>query len=229
MVAPLQQLPLGIGLRDSATFENYVPGANAEALFCVTGEQEGFVFLWGAKGSGRTHLLQAACHAAGEQGRGAVYLPCDEVREMAPAVFEDLERLALVCLDDIQHLLQEPAWEQAVFHLYNRIRDAGGRLLVTADQPPQALPVGLADLRSRLGWGPVFHLKPLDDEAKLDALRGRAQARGFELPDEVGRFLLRRLPRDMHALFDALTQLERESLAAQRKLTIPFVKAVLRL
>lgn len=103
------------------------------------------------------------------------------------------------------------------------------RLLITGDRPPRQLNLGLPDLASRLDWGQIYKLQPLSDEDKLQALQLRARLRGFELPEDVGRFLLKRLDREMRTLFMTLDQLDRASITAQRKLTIPFVKEILKL
>ncbi len=219
-----QQLTLRIGLRDSATFANFFAGDNAAALHLLQQATETFVYLWGGRGSGCSHLLQAACHAETARGGSPAYLPLADMAQAGGELLEGLEQMSLVCLDDIQAVIGDAAWEEALFHLYNRVRDAGGHLLAAADASPAALGVALADLRSRLAWGPVFQLQPLDDAGKLAALQLRARARGMELNEEVGTYLLRRAPRDMHALFELLERLDQASLAAQRRLTIPFVR-----
>ncbi len=218
------QLPLGIGLREATTFANYVPGANAAAVYALVQAGEACTYLWGQAGSGRTHLLQAACHAEAERSGATVYLPLTKYREFSPAILEGLEGLSLVCLDDVQIIAAKPVWEMALFHLYNRLRESGARLLAAGAAAPARLGLRLPDLVSRLNWGPVFQLQGLGDEDKLVALQLRARARGLALPDEVGRYLLRRLPRDMHTLFDMLETLDVASLATQRRLTIPFVR-----
>lgn len=223
-----QQLTLRIGLRDSATFANFLAGENAAPLHLLQQESEPFVYLWGGVGSGRSHLLQAACHAETSRGDRPAYLPLAELAKAGVDLLDGLEQMSLVCLDDLQAVAGDRAWEEGLFHLYNRVRDAGGRLLAAADASPAALGVGLADLRSRLGWGPVFQLQSLDDAGKLAALQLRARARGMELSEEVGAYLLRHCPRDMHALFELLERLDQASLTAQRRLTIPFVRDLIR-
>jgi DnaA family protein len=225
------QLSLGIRPRDDATFANFWDAPNAEAVLrlrqVATGVGERFVYLWGRPGSGRSHLLQAACHAAGERGEAAVYLPLAISAELAPQVLEGMEALSLVCLDDLDCVAGRVPWERAAFHLYNRLRDGGARLLVAASAPPAALLLTLPDLRSRLASGLVFRLHDLGDADKLAALRLRARGRGLELSEEVAQFLLRRHPRDLIELLDALVRLDEASMVDQRRLTIPFVKAVL--
>lgn len=220
-------MTLRVGLRDSATFANFLAGDNAAALHLLQQGGEPFVYLWGGQGSGRTHLLQAACHAESAHGGSPAYLPLAALARAGTAVLDGLEQMSLVCLDDLQAVAGQGAWEEGLFHLYNRVRDAGGRLLAAADAGPAVLGVQLADLRSRLSWGPVFQLQSLDDAGKLAALQLRARARGMELGAEVGAYLLRRCPRDMHALFELLERLDQASLAAQRRLTIPFVRELI--
>ncbi len=225
-MSPHPQLPLRIGLRDSATFANFYPGANATAGHALQQGMEPFIYLWGASGSGKSHLLQAACHGVTEAGGQAIYLPLDEAG-ITPPMLEGLEGMTLVCLDRLECVAGHGEWETALFHLYNRLRDSGHRLLVAGNAAPPALGLDLPDLVSRLGWGPVFQLQPLDDAGKAAALRLRAANRGMELSEEVANYLLQRAPRDMHALFTLLERLDEGSLAAQRKLTIPFVRQLL--
>ena len=225
------QLPLGVGLRDDATFANFLPAGNASLVETLRAqwqpEGEPFLFLWGAAGVGRSHLLQAACHAASDHDKRALYLPLAELGHFPPHMLEDPERLDLVAIDDLDRVLGRKRWEEALFHAFNRLRDAGKRLVIAAPAAPRQLEVGLPDLASRLTWGTIFHVHPLDDEGRLAALKLRAKVRGMLLPDEVARYMLHRGPRRLGEMCDALDTLDRASLSAQRKLTIPFVKQAL--
>lgn len=228
------QLPLGVRLRDDATFANYYPGANAAALGYVerlcdayAGWAENLIYLWGNTGVGRSHLLQAACLRFEQTGEPALYLPLGEVVMLGPELLDNLEQYELVCLDDLDAIAGKADWEEALFHLFNRLRDAGRRLLLSASAAPRELGVQLPDLQSRLSLSLVFQLQELSDEDKLRALQLRASRRGLHLTDEVGRFILTRGARSMSALFDLLEQLDQASLQAQRKLTIPFLKETL--
>ncbi len=217
------QLPLGIGLRDDATFDNFLPSGNEHIVAALRRLTDHSIYLWGSEGTGKSHLLQAICHfAAGRQQRTA-FLPLGEPG-LIPAMLEGMEQYDWVCLDDIDRAAGDPEWETALFHAYNRITAAGRHLIVTAAVSPTALPVRLADLQSRLGWGPVFQLQPLTDQSKLRALQQRARNRGVTLDDEVAEYLMKRCPRDMGSLFHLLDGLDAASLAAKRRLTIPFVR-----
>lgn len=221
------QLPLGLGLRDDATFANFLPGPNGAVLEVLRSGAERMVYLWGAEGSGKSHLLQAACHACATGGGTPVYLPLAEHAALAPEVLEGLEQAPLVCIDDVHAVAGRQMWEHGLFHLCNRVRDAGGRLLVAAEAAPGGLGLSLPDLGSRLAWGPVFHLEPLADEEKVAALQSRAGRRGLDLEAEVAAYLIKRCPRDLHSLFRLLDRLDHASLAAKRRLTIPFVREFL--
>lgn len=221
------QLPLRISLRDSANFANFLTGENAVVSHALQQGDEPFIYLWGGEGAGKTHLLQAACHAVTEAGGTAIYLPLAEAGFM-PQMLEGMEQMSLVCLDELQAIAGKEEWEQALFHLYNRLRDSGNRLIAAADVAPAGLGLGLPDLVSRLGWGPVYQLQSLSDEEKAAALQLRAANRGMEMPPEVASYLMSRASRDMHELFALLERLDEISLAAQRKLTIPFVREIIR-
>lgn len=222
-----QQLPLDIGLLDSASFASYYTGSNREAAQSVADAAERggqFIYLWGKTGTGKTHLLHAACRHSADCGAAPAYFNLTQASLLAPEILESLEQRALVCLDDIHAIAGKSDWEAALFHLYNRIRDHGACLLISARARPAEIGLAMPDLASRLNGSLIFQLQESDDEEKLAALQLRARGRGMELPEEVGRFLLRRCPRDMHALFDLLQRLDEGSLSLQRKLTIPFVR-----
>jgi DnaA family protein len=225
------QLPLGLALRDSARFDSFFPGPNREALDSVrlaaAGQGESLVFLAGPAGTGKSHLLQAACHHAAGCRRAATYLPLRQLAGLAPGVLDGLEQLDLVCLDDVQRAAGESAWEHALFDLFNRLRGAGGTLLVGGERRPDLIGFGLPDLASRLGWGLTYRLRPLADADMLAALTCRAAGRGLALPEETASYLLKRVPRDPAGVFDLLDRLDQASMVEQRRLTIPFVKAVL--
>lgn len=227
------QLALNLRLRDSASFANFSPARNAEAVDCLRraldaliagSSTERVIYLWGAGGSGRSHLLQAACHHAHAAAREFVYLPLAETVGLAPTLLEELESTPLICLDDLQAIAGQRAWEESVFALAERLRARAGLLIVAANAPPAQLGVTLPDLVTRLGWGPVYPLHALTDEEKLAALQLRAARLGLELPPDVARYVLARYPRDMNSLFAWLDRADRQSLAAQRRLTIPFVR-----
>lgn len=227
------QLTLGVGLKDEATFSNFFPGKNTQLVAVlknlVRGEGERVIYFYGSGGQGCTHLLQACCHAAHQAKQSAVYVPLSHHSEFSPEIFEGLEALNLVCIDDVHLIAGKPAWEEALLHLYNRIHDAGGRLIMTGNVAPKALKIQLPDMLSRLTWAVVLQVQPLDDTEKLHAFIMRAERRGITLNEDVGKFILTHCPRHMSTLFAALDVLDKMSLAAQRKLTIPFVKEILQI
>ena len=197
----MQQLPLAISPRVEPAFDNFVAGANAEALARVRELAAGtlgerIVYLWGVPGCGRSHLLRAAARAS----------------------------RALVIADDV-HALRESE-QQALFVAINDAREGGPAVLAAGDRPPAALPLR-ADLKSRLAWGLVYQLAPLGDPDKAEHLKALATARGLLLSDDVADYLLARLPRDMSSLAAVVEVLDRYSLMRQRALTVPLVREAL--
>ena len=225
------QLALEVQLRDDATLENFLAAPAVQPLVLALQQQiaaqgEPIIHLYGPGGTGKSHLLQAACHLAGSR---ALYLPLAELVEYAPEdVLQGVETLELVCLDDVHAVLGKDDWELALFDLCNRARQCGCRLLVAADAAPRALSVALADLRSRLSWGIVYQLPQADDDAKDAILRFRAARRGLTLSAEVSAYIVSRAPRSLESLLALLDTLDKASLAEQRALSIPFVKQTLR-
>lgn len=226
------QLTLGVKLRDDARFDNFHGDRNAAAhqklvRLCREGVLVPVVILCGDADTGKSHLLQAACHDMDSRGMSSVCVSLEELIPFGPETLAGLEQHALVGLDDLHLVAGNAEWEEAVFHLYNRVTDRGHRLLITMSDTPAALPLILQDLLSRLQHGLLIQLGIYRDADRLTVLRARAEKRGLVMMDEVAVYILRRAPRKLAALLTILDQLDENSLQAQRKLTIPFVKSVM--
>lgn len=226
-----KQLALAIKLNDEATLtdfnwqNNELLQQQLNTIMRFTGER--LLYLWGPTGSGKSHLLQACCQAVNTT-QSAIYLPLSILKEWGPQTIEGIEDQALICIDDIDSVAHDSAWEEALFHLYNRIKDSEKSLLIiSGNQSPTMISINLPDLRSRLAWGLVIQLNELSDEAKISTLQLHAAKRGFDLPASVAQFLLNRCSRNMHDLHQLLNRLDDASLAAHRKITIPFAKDIL--
>jgi DnaA family protein len=226
-----EQLPLAVQLRDDATFDNFFIAGNSLLIHQLKTQfsaGERYIFIYGNQGSGRSHLLQAACHLTDQQSRQSLYLPLQELKDYPPQdLFDGVEQMDLICLDNIDVVLGDEQWEIALFNLFNRLKEAGTALLVSADCAVRELTIDLADLASRLSWGSVYQLDSLDDFQRQQALQFRAAKRGLDMNDDVVQFIYHRCQRDTDALFSVLDDLDKASLKEQRKLTIPFVKSVL--
>ena len=219
---------------DTETFDNFDADNNqvlCQSLFDNFAHlKQHFFYIFGAKSSGKTHILKAANNLFLQQEKSSIYIPLTKTHYFTPEILDELEELELVCLDDLDAIAGNDEWEIAIFDLFNRIKETGKTLLLmTADQPVQNLAIKLPDLRSRLSWGESYKLAELSDDKKAKVLQQAARARGLELPDEVAKFLLTRLDRDLTYLLSVLDKLDKASLQAQRKLTIPFVKSALSL
>jgi len=222
------QLALPLRLADHAVFASYLSSGNEALVATLTELADGNggqgCWLWGGAAIGKTHLLQAVCDRAGDR---SVYVPLKMLREAGPELLEGLESREIICLDDIESVAGDTAWEEALFALWNQVFDADGILLVAAAMSPRECPVSLPDLQSRLVRLPTFHVHALDEQQRVTALQLRARHRGLDLPDETASYLLSRSRRDMASLYEVLDRLDREALRAKRRLTIPFVRDVL--
>lgn len=227
------QLALTLSLPANAELKNFCTGRNEFAYnqvrLIAAGKGEFCVYLWGPPGVGKSHLLQGACEHATLSGLSAIYLPFSKNPQFTINDIVGLEQLDLVCLDDIHLISGKADWEEAIFHLYNKLKANEKHLLVSAPMAPMTQNIQLPDLRTRLGWGVIYHLHPLTDDEKLEALIIRAKQKGMTLPDDVGRFIISRSARSMGELLKGLDTLDKASLTMQRKLTIPFVKQILKL
>jgi DnaA family protein len=227
----MRQLPLGVRIPDRAVFATFLPARNAQAAEHLArlakGETAGMAWVCGPAGAGKSHLLQAACAQASEKMR-AGFFPLADLRTLGVEVLEGCALLDCLCLDDIEAVIGNLDWERALFGIFREIDERGARLIVSATRPPSLEQWALPDLGSRFTASMVFQLRALDEAEQQEALRLRAHTRGFELPDETSRWLQRRFPRDMRALYELLDTLDEAALVAQRRLTVPFIRSVLR-
>jgi DnaA family protein len=235
----VRQLALGVKLRADAVFASFWPGPNSEIVATLRTPSTVPLWLWGAGGSGKTHLLQAVCAAAGETASDeaasgapdaaspAAYFPLAVPRELPPEALAGFEHARVLCIDDVDAVAGDLAWESALFRLFNEASELGTRLIFAAASAPRQLDWRLGDWGSRAAACLVYQLRELDDDGRIEALRLRAAQRGLQLPYETSEYLLKRMPRDMHSLFAVLDQLDEASLVAQRRLTIPFIRDAL--
>lgn len=223
------QLPLALRYPPDQRFETWrgAPAALAHVQALAVGERSDALYLQGGNGSGKTHLLLAACAAAEAGGRQANYVSLARVRGHAGDALQGIDQASLVALDDLDALAGDRDDEIALFDLHNRVRDANAALVYAARHLPAALPLVLPDLRSRLAQCTLVALHALDDEGRADVLRQRAASRGLLFDDAALDWLLKRCSRDLSDLSALFERLDRASLAAQRRLTVPFLRQVL--
>lgn len=220
----MKQLAFDFSPSIPADFDNFVIGRNAELVQRLrspgVNAGERFVYLWGAPGSGRTHLLKAALSVCQETGAGASYVACTADTRFPEA----LREMACVAVDDVERLDEEG--QIGLFGLYNALRENGGTLLAAGDAAPMHLRLR-PDVLTRLGWGLVYQVHGLSDVEKVSALSERASAKGFTLQPDVSQYLLNHARRDMPALLAMLDALDRYSLEAKRPVTVPLVRELL--
>jgi DnaA family protein len=232
-----EQLPVDFEFRANQTFAGFFSGGSDGAeghseivehlKNCADGTGEQFIFLWGSSGLGKSHLLQAACHHAHQAQRLAFYFALNKTQLPEPVLLADLDAFDLVCLDDIDHIAGNEAWEQALFNFFNLHRQGGRQLIVSARHTPKQIGIQLPDLQTRLNWGLTLKLKAFNEADSIAALSFKAEQLGFSITPQAGRFLLTHYERDLASLWKLLAKLDRASLSAKRKLTVPFLKEVL--
>jgi len=233
----MSQLTLDLSPSVLPALDNFVPGRNVEVVQALryllasdaNNHRERCVYLWGAAGAGKTHLLQAMVYAMTQHPSTAAHFiacpPADHFAAQLDAPGAESATSACVAVDAVERL--DADGQIALFHLYNRLREnLHSVLLVSGTLPPAQLTLR-EDLKTRLGWGLVYEVHALTDFDKIAALAHRAKLRGFDLPPEVSDYLLRHVARDMPALLAILDRLDRQSLSQHRKITVPLVRALL--
>ena len=229
------QQPLALRLRADQTFDSFIcpPGTAATralqlAQALASGRERTPLYLWGPAGCGKTHLLTAALAGAATHGLRCAYLPLRELGAAGVAeAVSAFEQFALVCLDDLGAIAGDEPAELALFHLFDRLRANGGRIIVTGSATPAGLGLRRPELKSRLGWGVICRLEILSDPDKRALLLRRAADQGLSLGEPVADYLLRHHSRDLHDLLATLDRLDKATLAAQRHPTLPFVRQLL--
>ena len=228
----MPQVPLPLDVNPAQSFSTYHSGTNTEVTEilrqCAEGKGEKFIFLWGEPGMGKTHLLHACCQLASQHRITSCYLPLNESITLTPSAAENLDQQQLICLDDIESISKQNQWEQTLFHIFNRVREKGNRLVITSRHPPTGTPIQLPDLANRLTWGLPLQLRPINDNDKLAAVTLRAKNLGIEINPKVGSFLMNHYSRDLPSLWQLLEELDKATLIAQRKLTVPFLRDYLK-
>ena len=216
-----RQLPMRFPLRERFTFDRFAVGSNREAVEHLRTPVDGFrcVWLWGGSGAGKSHLLQAACHAV-----DGAYVPAGKLRDIA-----GYEAFAHVLIDDVDLWLGERGKEEALFGLYNALLERGHALTLTAALPPTTADFALTDLASRLRSATCFELSALSDEDAAPVLKRAARDRGFDLSDDVVGYLMRRVGRGLPEMLEHIETIDRASLSARRRVTVQFVKEALAL
>ena len=194
---------------------------------CIAGLGEQQIFLWGKSGQGKSHLLQACCHQAQNQNLSSFYFDLSNAELPDPSMLSGLDEYDVVCFDNIERIAGNAAWELAFFNFFNQHRDRGHKLIVSASSAPNDIAIQLPDLKTRLNWGLTLKIQPLTDSDRIAALIFKADQMGFEIAPQAGRFLLTHYDRDLASLWALLEKLDKASLAAKRKLTIPFLKQIL--
>lgn len=227
---PAPQLPLALRYPPDQRMDAFVappPGAIAQLQALATQAGADWIYLAGPTGVGKTHLALAACAACEAAGRSAAYVPLKTAAGRLRDALDAFDDRALVALDGLDAIAGHRDDEVALFDFHNRARAAGTGVLYTATVAPDALPLTLPDLRSRLSQCTRVVLAPLDDEARREVLRERARRRGLALDEASIDWLLRRRGRDLATLTGLLDVLDRASLAAQRRITVPFLREAL--
>lgn len=230
MAGPGAQMVLPLAMGDHASFDNYWAGHNSEVVAAIRGAiQKGeprMIYLYGPKGSGKSHLLFAAMRFAEEEILANSYVSLSNPM-VGSEMLSSLDVQHLVCVDDAGYWSGNADMERALFTLFEQVKQGGGQLIVAAGQPPTACGFKLADLISRLGSGLVYPVLELNDEQRYEAIKLRVQCRGLSISDDTIKYLLSRAARDSHELFLILDEIDRASLIEKRRVTIPFLQGVL--
>ncbi|MDX9987958.1 MULTISPECIES: DnaA regulatory inactivator Hda [Thiothrix] len=226
-----QQLTLNVGIRDGHRFSSFfVTPENAELLGILKrGFEQHFpqIFLWGDTLAGKSHLLQACCENYYQAGLMAAYFPLKTCAQYGLRMLAGLENKHLVVIDELDAVIGQRDWEEALVHLINACRANNQPLLFAARTSPREMVCALPDFSSRLLWGPDYRVHVMSEEQCMQAMAWRAHQRGFELPTHVMKYIQRHYPHDIKTLVTMLNRLDAASLTKGRKVTREFIREVM--
>lgn len=225
----MKQLALDIGLASGPTLDRFFAGPNEAALrhleiWAGDGSSQDLrspvpTYLWGDSGCGKTYLLKAVQAALRDHGARVGWM---DASMHEPPEYE--ESWAAVLMDEVH--LYTATQQHMAFNWFVNAHAHQRWVLAAGELPPADLKLR-EDLRTRLGWGHVFHLQLLSEPERRAVLRQEADARGIFLSDEVMDFMLNRFSRDLGSLMQLIDQLDGFALRTQRAITIPLIKAML--
>ncbi|NOQ37226.1 MAG: DnaA regulatory inactivator Hda [Methylococcaceae bacterium] len=225
------QFPLQFEFQANQGFNTFFPASNQEIMTelqeLVSGAGEQQIFLYGEDGFGKSHLLQACCQLAHKKGMSPFYYPFNKKNLPTLSMFEGLEEVELVCFDNVSEITGDLDWEQTFLNFLNQHLENNNRLVLAARSHPQDIAVKLPDLKNCLNAGLALKLEPLEETEIVEALIYKASYMGITISRKVGHFLVTHYASDMPSMWVLLGQLDKATLSAQRKLTIPFLKQIL--
>ena len=225
------QIPFEFSSFKKRDFASFVEGENQPLIYSlntiIEKEKRDSLYIWGPTGTGKTHLLQAACKKANEINCHVTYIPLKQYKDFSPEMLDDLGELDLVCVDDLEYISGSIEWQQRLTLLFNEIRDNHNSIIISSAVSPKNINIELNDLKSRLVWGQAYKIRSPNDKLKIEILRKKAAERSFQLGNDVAEFLIRRSNRDLNSLIEILAEIDRSSLAEKRKVTIPFIKKLI--
>ena len=229
----MQQLTLNMRLQDGSRFDSFYCTSNNATLlnllpqFPLNNPSPQQLLIYGDHFSGKSHLLQATCFSTQQQYVAAFYLPLKALYQTGPGILQGLNAYPLLCLDDIDGIVGDFEWEQALLELINKRFQQGRALILSSQKSPTEIHYELADLTAKLMWGAIYQLHPLEESDRIQAFQVRARQRGFDITPNVLRYIRKHCSHDLPTLLNILDKLDEESLIHGRQITIPFLKDIL--
>lgn len=230
-VVNTRQLLLSIDLPVWRTFANFVVAPqnreiveHLRRLPSSDADGDRQIVLWGPRGVGKTHLLQAVCHLFADSGARVAWVPLKQVLSQRNDLLDGLSEVPVVCVDDIDAIGMNSEWQFALFRLMNQMRDSKGALLMSSGLSPRNMGFLMRDVSSRLLGGTVYQVRSLSDDELVRVMSQYAQAHGYEVSEPVGRYIVSNFPRELTTLTELLDRLSQFALSQQRKITVPLLQ-----
>ena len=185
------------------------------------------IYIYGAKNSGKTYLLQSLCNEYSSKNKSSLFLPLNDVIQYGVEIIDSIESMDLVCVDGLEAISCNKEWEVGLFNLINNALQTDCRLVFTSSSEEGGINFSLADLDSRIRKFQSYEIVPISDEHLLKALKKISNLRSIILGEKEAHYLITYTKRNIADLVNILESLDQLSMEMKRRITIPLIKQVI--
>ena len=205
--------------------EYYFDDVNKELLKKILEHED--IVLYGIRKIGKTYLLQALCNYYADKNKTSLFIPLAEVSSFDTSIFDSIENMDIICIDDVDAIKGIHEWEVALVNLINNSLISGCRLVFGSSQNPTSINFSLSDLDSRIRKINSTEVLPINNANLQEAVKKISQLRSIRLGEKELNYLITYTERSMDNLIDILNKLDDLSIEQKRKITIPLIKEII--
>ena len=223
-----QQLTFPWSAKPKLIFRDfYTNKENLNLVNNLKDQEAGDIIIQASSNTGKSHLLQSACNFYNEIGKTSFYLPIKKALDYDPSVLDSINKIDLICIDDIDFVAKNDDWERAIFNLINQCQQSTSRIIFSVSGSIDTAGFNLPDLLSRLNKLLKYNVANIDDgdiELAIDLI---IEHNSINIGDKEINYILNHAKRDIAHLKHILFKLDEYSLSTKKKITIPLIKEII--